>query len=119
MPRTTVTKQAVVGPYPTMPVAANSLNITLVAADVANGNQFAPSGDDVLLVLNSDGANPYTFTVTSVPDEKGRTGDIATYSLAAGAYAAFRLKKTGWIQSDGNIYLNGSNAAIKFAVLSL
>ena len=119
MPRTAITKQAILGPYPTMPVAANSLDITLAACDVANGNQVVPSGDDVLVVLNSDPTNPYTFTLASVADDKGRTGDITTYSLSAGEYAFFRLKKTGWMQSDGNIYINGSNAAIKFAVLTL
>ncbi len=119
MPKTSVTKQAAVGPYPTMPVAANSLDFLFTAADVGNGNQFIPSGDDLLIVTNSDGANPYTFTVTSAPDPLGRIGNIDTYSLGAGEFADFRLKKTGWMQPDGNIYISASNAAIKFAVLSL
>jgi len=74
---------------------------------------------DVLLAWNSDPTNPYTFTISSIADERNRTGDITTYSLAAGEIGAFRLKKAGWQQADGKCYLEASNAAIKFAVLAL
>jgi len=33
--------------------------------------------------------------------------------------SAFRIKKTGWLQSDGSIYLSGSNASVKFCVIPL
>lgn len=119
MARTTLTRTTLQGPYPSLPVSANSLDVTFAAADTANHNQFVPSGDDVLLAWNSDPTNPYTFTLTSAADEKNRTGDITTYSLAAGEIAAFRVKLPGWRQSDGYVYLTASNAAIKFAVLKL
>lgn len=118
MARTTITKTTVVGPYPTLQPAADSLDVAFTAADTGNKNQFAPTGDDVLLAWNS-GASPYTITITSVADERNRTGDITTYSLAAGDICAFRIKVQGWRQSDGMVYFEGSNTAVKFAVLSL
>ncbi len=120
MARQLLTKTTVVGPYPTLQPAANSLDVTLTAADVANKSEFVMSGNDVLLVQNSDPTNPYTFTVSSVSDDLKRTGDITAYSLAAGEIAAFKFnKKKGWMQSDGKCYIEASNAAIKFAVLTL
>jgi len=93
--------------------------VIFTAAIVADKEQFVMSGDDLLLAWNTDGANPYTFTVSSVADERNRTGDITTYSLAAGEIGHIRLKKAGWRQSDGKCYIEASNAAIKFAVLTL
>ena len=91
-------------------------------ADVTNGNSFQCTGRELLIAQNSDPINPYTFGVTSVDDEKGRAEDIATYSLAAGEYAAVGVGLTnakGWKQTSGLIHLVASNAAIKFAVLRL
>lgn len=119
MTRTTLTKNTLVGPYPTLQPTANSLDLTFTAADVANKNQFAGSGEDLLLAWNTDGANPYTVTFTSVADDKKRTGDITTYSIGAGEIAAFKFKDAGWKQSDGKIYVEASNAAIEFAVMSV
>lgn len=118
MARQTLTKTTIVGPYPAS-VPADSLDLNLQAADPVNFNQFSPGGDDLLIVQNSHAANPYTFTLTSAPDAFNRSGDITTYSLAAGEIAAFRVKTMGWVQTDGKVYLAGSNAAIKFAVVAL
>jgi len=118
MARQTIAKQVPYGPYPTLPVAANALDLVETAADVTNKEQFAPSGDDLVIVHNT-GASPYTVTFTSVADEMKRTGDVTTYSLGAGELAAFRFKKQGWLQTDGNIYIEASNAAVKWAVIQL
>ena len=117
MTRTLLTKTAMQGPYPVLPVVATSLDLNLQAADVGNSNSFAPSGDDILIVQNS-GASPYTFTLSSAADALNRTGDITSYSLAAGVVSIFRVKSMGWVQSDGKVYLAASNAAIKFAVIA-
>lgn len=120
MARQTLTKTTVVGPYPTLQPAANSLDVTFAAAIVADKEQFVMSGNDVLLVWNTDAVNPYTFTVTSVADERNRTGDITTYSVGAGEIAAFKFSaQKGWMQSGGYCYIEASNVAIKFAVLAL
>ncbi len=119
MPRTTLTKTTVLGPYPILPPAANALDVTFGAADIPNKNQFAPSGDDLILAWNTDAVNPYTITITSAADDKNRTGDVSTYSIGAGEIAAFRVKTAGWTQADGKVYLEASNAAVKFAVMPL
>ena len=118
MARTLLNKTAVVGPYPALPVGALALDLNFQAADVGNSNYFVPSGDD-LVIFNNTGASPYTVTITSAPDAQQRTGDIATYSLAAGVISAVRIKKPGWMQVDGTIYLQASNASVKFAIVSL
>lgn len=116
MPRTTIAPQTMKNIYAGSP-AANALDFTLTAADVANGNQYVCTGREVLIVYNSDGANPYTFTLGSVVDPYGRTQDLTAYSLAAGEYAALPVPSVGFKQTDGYAYINGSNAAIKFAIL--
>lgn len=118
MPRVTLPKQVPYGPYPSLPLSANALDLVMTAADTVNKEQFAPSGDDLVIVQNS-GASPYTITFTSVADEFKRTGDVTAFSLAAGDICAFRFKRPGWMQSDGFIYIEASNAAVKWAVIQL
>jgi hypothetical protein len=118
--RIIITPQTPLGPYPALPVTANALDITFAACDASLKNYFVPSGRDLLLVYNSDATNPYTFTLFSVADAMGRTGDITTYSLSAGETAAVLLTSmNGWVQTDGNVYVDGSNVKIKFAVIRL
>jgi hypothetical protein len=90
----------------------------MTAADVGNNNAFTLSGKEVLIVSNS-GGSPYTLTIHSTPDAEGRTGDVTSYSIAANAVVAFNFRGgvQGWQQSDGNCYIDGSNAALLFAVL--
>lgn len=118
MARAALTKTTVKGPYPSLPIGAGSLVITFAAANVSDKNEFTPSGDDIILAWNA-GASPYTITVTSAPDPQNRTGDIATYSIAAGAIAAFRVKTMGWVQADGKVYLEASDANILFGILAV
>lgn len=120
MPRTALTPQTI--PTPWAGSAANSLDFTFAAGDVANKNYFTCTGREIILAYNSDGVNPYTFTVTSVDDEDNRSEDITTYSLAAGEYAMVGVGLTnakGFKQTNGQIYLEAANAAIKFAILRL
>ena len=119
MARTTLTKTNAGGNFPVVPLTADSADITMTAADVANGNQFVPTGNELVIAHNS-GASPYTVTITSVAAGNNRTGDIATYSLAAGDYAVFGpFRREGWLQSDGYIYLSASNASVTFGIITL
>lgn len=118
MPRAALTKTTAKGPYPTLPISAGALSVTMTAANVDDKNEFSPSGDDLILVHNT-GASPYTVTVTSAPDPQNRTGDVATYSVAAGVIAAFRVKSLGWVQADGKVYLEANNADVKFGIIAL
>lgn len=114
MPRTDLTKITAPGS-----IQYTGTVLTMTAADVANMNQFTASGKDLIIAHNT-GASPYTVTVTSIADPYGRTKDIAAQSLAAGEYRVFGPMETvGWTQTDGKIYLQASNASVKFGVIAL
>ncbi len=117
MARADLTPVDIVGPYPGLPVTALSLDYAFVAADVGNGNQFAGSGEDILLVRNNGGASPFYFTATSKADALNRTGDVTQYDVGINLFSAFKFKNLGWRQADGKIYLDAENVAIEFAVL--
>ncbi len=119
MAKVTLTKTNLPGSYPATPLVADSADLVLTAASVASKNQFAPTGKEIIVAYNS-GGSPYTVTINSVADENKRTGDITTYSIGAGEIAVFGpVLLDGWRQSDGYIYLEASNAAVKFAVISI
>lgn len=87
------------------------------ASDLANGNSFPATGQEILIVFNSDVA-AQTFTVTSIADHLGRTQDITAYSVPASGFAIIQASvMEGWKQADGNIYLATANANLKFAVV--
>lgn len=120
MARQTLTKLTAQGSFPVIPLTALSADLTLTAADATNKEQFASSGKDLVVAFNS-GVSARTVTITSVADAKNnRTGDITTYALAAGKYAFFGpFERNGWMQSDGNIYLEASHADVKWGVIAL
>ena len=99
-------------------VVAGDLATTFTAADTVNGNSFAATGNEILLIQNTDAA-AHTFTVSSVADSLGRTDtSLANYSVAANTIAAIQISTlAGWIQSNGNINLTSSSNLLKFAVL--
>lgn len=86
------------------------------------GDTFACTGREVLLFWNPAGGSTYTVTVTSQADDKGRTGHITTYSMAAGDFVAFAVGLTnekGWKDSSNLINVVVSNAAVSVAILRL
>lgn len=114
MPRTTLTPINTPDSYATAGVA-----LTWTGADVANGNQFQATGREILLARNTDTLS-HNVSVTSVADPYGRTGNITNDAIAAGAFRVYQqFPITGWMQSDGYVYLNGDHATIQFAVLRL
>lgn len=124
MPRTAIAAASIItplGPYPTLPVSALALDLTFQAADVSNKNQFAMgTGKYIVLARNVHATTSYTITLTSSADERKRTGDITTYSIAAGKQIAFLVdQQAGWIQTDGQFYLEASNASIEFCIIRL
>ena len=118
MPRTALTRIAVKGPHPGT-VSANDLDFSFTACDVGNKNKFSLTGRQLILVQNVNvGAKTVTFT--SVNDPYSRTGTITTYSLGATEFAAFFAGDlTGWQQTDGEFYLEGEHADIKFAIITI
>lgn len=121
MARGNVAASAGVGSYPTLPVAANAMDLALTAADPVEKNQAAFDQAAMLLLIfqNTHATDPGDVTIESAPDGLNREGDITDYSLAAGEIGFFFARRNGWRQSDGNLYFDGSAATIKFAVIKL
>lgn len=121
MPRTNIATQIPVGPYPAGGVVgAAALDLAWVTADIVNNDEFVFSGKEVLLVWNPD-ASAHHVTLTSAPDEHGRSSDVTSYSVGAGVISAFSFRggSQGWQQSDGHVYLTSDSALVKFVVLTI
>lgn len=114
MARTALTKSAASGSNPTVGVA-----VTMNAGDSTNNNFFPFTGNEIILVVNSD-ASAHVVTLPSVADDQGRTGD-ATDNIAAGAtkvYGPFK-DKTGWLQSGNQMFVNPADATLLVGVITV
>jgi hypothetical protein len=121
MTRLALTPKTLPGSYPSLPLTANSVDFTFTpaGASFADGASYPLTGNEILLVHNGN-VGAQTVTISSVVDDLNRTGDITTYSLAAGEYAAFGpFKEKGWRQSTGLIHIAASATDVEFAVLKL
>jgi hypothetical protein len=117
--RTAITVQTAKGPYVATPVAADSLDYTYSAGDNVNGNYFVATGRELVLVRNTAGGAG-TITFTSVADERGRKGDITTYSVGAGEFAMYWFGAlTGWAQTGSQIYIDTSASTMTIAVIRI
>lgn len=122
MARTALTALAVLGTFPTLQPTAGTMTPTMTGnATAADGVSFPLTGGRQVLIVDNTNAGGQTFTVESVADEKGRTGDITTYALAAGAIGVFYVEgpAKGWRQADGTLYVKGSHADVKFGMINL
>lgn len=126
MARTTLAKTTLLGSYPSLPLSANSADLTLTAvtgSSGSNGNQIAwgDFGRLLVIVQNSHATNAYTVTFTSLASSStlNRSGDISAYSLAAGEIGVFIFERNGWYQSDAMLYCEGENAAIKIGCVGI
>jgi hypothetical protein len=123
-----ITATTAKGPWfnPVQPVAG-SLALVETASQAAAYDTVRITGRTLIHIRNSSTSVAYTFTVTSVasyPDM--RTGDITTYSVAAqaaattaNATAVFIVDIPGWQQTDGNVYITCSNAALVIGAVPL
>jgi hypothetical protein len=119
MARLAVSPKTLPARYPSLPITANALDFTWVAAGAsfADGAGFTLQEGDILLAYNPD-ISAHTITITSVADALNRTGDITSYSLGAGEYCVFpQFKKEGWAQTTGLLHFATDNALVQFAVL--
>lgn len=97
--------------------SAGAADLTMTAADVANKEQTTLTGDELVVAHNTD-SGAHTVTITSIADSNGRTGNIASYSLAAGDYVVFGpFEMDGWRQADGALYFEADSATVKFGVI--
>jgi len=100
---------------------ALAAHFTPVAGTITDGNTWVCNGRDLLFFQNSD-AGAVTVTITSVADEKNRTGDITTYSIGIGEFAMFSVGLTnalGWQSTAKKIRITVSDADLKVSVLRL
>lgn len=125
MARTPITLEAAVGPYPSLPVTADSADIAMTAtsgSSGANGNQAAFGNFNRLLCLfRNSGAGAHSVTLSSVASANtlNRTGDISAYSIGAGETAAFLVERNGFVQSDGNLYFESDHAEVLAAIIGI
>ena len=98
-------------------VAAGAQDLSFEASDSANGNEVTCTGDELVIVENTD-ASPQTVTLTTKTDEYGRAGSITAYSLAAGDIAIFGpFPLDAWRQTDDQLYIDTSDDLVHIALV--
>lgn len=122
MARVLVAAQTTPGSYPTLPIPANSRDLSMQAGDASLLN-YTPlvEGKTLVIVQNTD-SGAHTVGFPSVVDSPyGRKGDISAYSLGAGELAIFGpFKGAGWLQSaPAGLWIDVNDATMKIAVITL
>jgi hypothetical protein len=109
------------GPGPATPWVVKFVNITNPAQMTADGALLTGGvGPAVAVTTTVAGGAAATITITSANDPYGRTKDLTALSLKPGeVWCSARLPLSGWRQSDGYVYVDGSSTSIEFAVLDL
>lgn len=100
---------------------AGALDFTFASSSGSATDQLTGNGRDIILAYNSGSATG-TVSVASVADEKNRTGNISSYSMAAGDFACIPVGLTnnkGWMDSSKKITITTSSADLKLAALRL
>lgn len=120
MARTSITPFTLIGAYAEYGAGvATKAGTAATGSGGSSGNQFAASGNDLVIAWNS-GNTGRTVTITAAPDPQGRTQHIADYALVAGGHAFFGpFRHTGWTQPDGYVYLEANHADVKFFIVQL
>ena len=89
------------GPYPGT-ITALMFDFVWTTADNVNFDQFPLTGKELILINNTS-AGALTFTLESATDDRGRLGDITTYSVGAGLYSCFWAgNMIGW--NNGGLF---------------
>lgn len=119
MARVNVAAQTTPGAYPTLQPAANSRDVTFQAADSALGNYTALVDGKTLILVQNVAVDAKTVTFVSVADDKNRLGDITAYSIGASEVALFGPFRTAGWGHTGQVWMDGEDLNIKFAVITL
>ena len=102
------------GPYP-----EQGTELEFTAADIANGNTFRATGREIVLWRNVSVDTAADVTITSTPNELGRTGDFTEEVPFGGAVYGVMLALSGWQNASRNINLEGETVDIEFCILRL
>lgn len=110
MPRTELAIETAPG---VQPIAAEVL--TWEAADVANGNAFNHTGNELLLARNvGAGSHNITFQTIAIGGRQDPSHNVAI-PLAAGAYAVFGpFDSAGIRQDDDLVYVSADHLEVEF-----
>ena len=104
---------------PSQGVVFPELGTSFVSTDAINGNQFIATGNDLLLLFNSD-TNPQTVTFYSAPDVSGRFADVVDYPLQAGTFIDVRfIAASLFTQTTGMIQFKTSSDLVRALPFSL
>jgi hypothetical protein len=98
-------------------VAALALDKTFQAADNVNGNAYVSSGNDLLIMYNSDSA-AHTVTFNSVADAYGRFATLV-YTIQPGVYSFVNITPAALYTQGGTMEVQflASSALIGFLVV--
>lgn len=116
MARTALTLTVAPGPY-----GVTGIAVSFDAINAVDGSKFTMTGQELLLARNTHATDAQTVTVSSVTCSHGRSLDITTESIAAGATHVFGpfKRKEGWAQTDNTLHVQGSTTDIHLAVVQL
>jgi len=92
--------------------------LTMNACDIVNQNHFVATGNDLVIIHNTDVAEK-TVTITSVANKWGRTGTLTAIAIPADGYRIFGpMVVAGWA-SDGIILIEGNDADMLIGIVNL
>lgn len=115
--RSLLTKTRPLGSYGTYSAGAAALAMSV--ADIVEDNQFTASGNDLVIVHNTD-AVAHTITIYSASDYYGRLLNVTNYSIPAGEFHVFGpFRSDGWMQLDAKVYVDSSSRFLQIAVVEL
>jgi len=101
---------------PALVTAASAVAATYTAGDAVNNNSIALTGQERILVKNTDTAS-HSILIHSVADPFGRVGDL-TIPVAAGVELLLGQAQTvGFQQADGTLWVDPVSALVEFLVL--
>lgn len=94
--------------------------LTFTAINAVDGSQAALTGEEILVVRNTDGAAPHTLTISSVADPYGRVAPTANEETSIPADGIFVKQfdgMEGWRQSGGKLFLDTDDVQLEAAVI--
>ena len=108
MARTPATLYTLPGSYDT-----DGLQVSWLSFDDAANMDFTPTEREIVMFKGTGAA---TVTVVSIADPFSRTGDLEKVLAIGNIWSFGPIKKTGFLQADGKIWLN-STADVDYMIL--
>ena len=92
--------------------------LTMNVPDIANGNHFVATGNDLVIMHNENIADKWV-TITSVANKWGRSGTITALDILATSYAIFGpMVVAGWAE-DGIITITAEAVDTLIGIVNL